>query len=170
MLRVGSSKCTTQFLSPRALPFRRSFFMPPAYPVHPSTLPPYEPPKLEEPGELDCHDDGPVLSPIASQVSGMSVEAPNSDTCRLDLEPRLLLDKHTAAMLLRAASAGDRGLVQVDDPSGLAANSWVGPWLRDLFPGNSLGAIGKTEGYYELRKEDWSSAWTSASDQEPASP
>lgn len=142
--------------------------MPPAYPAHPSTLPPYEPPKLPGPVTPDCHN-GPVSSQIPYQASGLSEEAPNNDTGLLDLEPRILLDKHTALMLLRAVSAGDRRLVQVDDPSGLAANSWVGPWLRDLFPPNSLEMVHKTEeGYYELRKEDWSSAWTSASDKETA--
>lgn len=169
MLRVGSSKCFAQFLFPRTHPFRRSFFMPPAYPTHPSTLPPYEPPKLQEQGELDCPDA--THSPASpNQVSGMSEEALDS-TSRFEVEPRIVLDKITASMLLRAASAGKHGLVQVDDPSGLAANSWVGPWLRDLFPQNSLEVIGKTgEGYYELRKEEWSSAWTSASDKETASP
>ena len=63
----------------------------------------------------------------------MSEEALDS-TSRFEVEPRIVLDKITASMLLRAASAGKHGLVQVDDPSGLAANSWVGPWLRDLFP------------------------------------
>lgn len=168
MFKVASSKCTTQFLPPRTHPFRRLFFMPPAYPVHPSTLPPYEPPKLEEPKPLDGLD-GPASPQVANRVGGMSEEALN-DTVRLELEPRILLDKGTASMLLRAVDADDHGSVQVDDPCGLAANSWVGPWLRDLFPHNSLEVIGKTEGYYELRKEERSSAWTSASEKEPASP
>lgn len=84
-------------------------------------------------------------------------------------EPRILVDKETALQLLESLRRRAQVAVTLDDPLGLATRSWVGPWLRDLFPRAHVQHSGTQETQYELRKEEWSDAWT-ALEQDSTSP
>ncbi|GAA5865252.1 hypothetical protein JCM3774_004909 [Rhodotorula dairenensis] len=144
---------------------RRGFFMPPAYPAHPYTLPPYEPPHIarpERPGEAGTAASSPNGD---STVNGMSEETRHG----IAAEPCILMDKHTAMQLLECSSARTQVAVTVDDPLGLTAKSWIDAWLRGLFPEASVQGTGAPETHYELRKEEWSDTWA-ATDTEPVSP